>query len=99
MGRCHGKRQILRILVLLVIVDSGREQQFPFGNGVGVVVEKARGHTQTRRLAAQFLSPEVVQSLAQPLFQSRRQLSRLPARRAQNGVAAQLLLLKPTQIG
>lgn len=77
---------------VLVVVDAGREEELALGDGVRVVVVEARGHGEPRRLAVELLAPEVVQGLAQPLLEAPAQLARLPARRAQHRVAAQLLL-------
>ena len=71
---------------VLVIVDSGREQQFPPGDGVRVVVVEAGGQAEACGLTANLLAPEVVQRFPQSLFQSHGQLTSLSAGGAQHCV-------------
>ena len=71
---------------VLVIVDSGREQQFPLGDGVRVVVVEAGGQAEACGLTAYLLAPEVVQRFPQSLFQSHGQLTSLSAGGAQHCV-------------
>lgn len=78
--------------ILLVIINSGSEEEFPLGDGLRVVVVEAGGHGKAGGLAAELLPPKVVEGLSEPLLQPGRQLTGLTARRAEHSVTSQLLL-------